>query len=411
MPGIKEIKEQHNIPELVTGVRDLASLGACKDHADAVYFSLDRFSLRSRANEITPDNVADFTEQVHEYGLKGYLAVNSVIYPDDLPELGSVLETAASAGVDAIIAWDPATIMQAAEHDLRVHISTQANVSNQQSAEFYRSMGASRVVLARELSLRQIKEIRANTDMELEVFVHGAMCQAISGRCYLSAYLLGKSGNCGECSQPCRWEWSLHSDRGEQVDLKGKYLLNAKDLCMIEHIPELIEAGINAFKIEGRLRGPGYTYTASKCYREALDDCRNGAYTREAASLLKEEMGRQYNRGFSTGFYFGNPGPEGLACDQSMNASPVHKQAVGIVLNYYPKNRAASLKLTEQGIEVGDRIVIEGSTTYIEQEVSSIITDGESVKAAQRGQDIGLRVVDVVRKNDRVFRLGNKDSL
>jgi putative protease len=408
MPDIKERKEQHNIPELVMGVRDLASLRACKDHADAVYFSMDRFSLRSRANDLTPRNVADFVEQVHGYGLRGYLAVNSVIYPHDLRELGSVLETAASAEVDAIIAWDPATIMQAAEHDLRIHISTQANVSNQQSAEFYRSMGAGRVVLARELGLEQIKEIRAHTDMELEVFVHGAMCQAISGRCYLSAYLLGKSGNCGECSQPCRWQWSLHSDRGEKVDLKGKYLLNAKDLCMIEHMPELIEAGINAFKVEGRLRGPGYTSTVSKCYRKAMDDCRSGTYTREAAGMLKREMGLQYNRGFSTGCYFGIPGPEGLACDQSMNVSPVQKQAVGIVLNYYPKNSAASLKLTEQGIELGDRIVIEGSTTYIEQEVSSIVRKGENIKAAERGEDIGIKVADVVRKNDRVFRLGSK---
>jgi putative protease len=331
-----------------------------------------------------------------------------VIYPHDLHELDGVLETAASAGVDAVIAWDPATIMQAHEHDLRIHISTQANVSNHQSAEFYRSLGASRVVLARELSLAQIKDIRAHTDMELEVFVHGAMCQAISGRCYLSAHLLGKSGNCGECSQPCRWEWSLYSDRGEKVDLEGKYLLNAKDLCMIEHIPELMGAGVDAFKVEGRLRDTGYTYMVSKCYRKAIDDYTGGTYTREAARLQKEEMGRQYNRGFSTGFYFGIPGPEGLACEQAMNVSPVQKQAVGIVVNYFPKKGAASIKLTEDGIGLGDRIVIEGSTTYIEQEVGSLVAEGESINVAEKGQDVGLAVDGVARKNDKVFKLEKK---
>ena len=403
-----ESKEQQKIPELVMGVRNLASLGACKDHADAAYFSIDRLSLRSRAREITSKDLAGFVEQVHGYGMKGYLAINSVIYPHDLHELGGVLETAASAGVDAVIAWDPATILQAVEHDLKIHISTQANVSNQQSAEFYRSLGASRVVLARELSLAQIRVIRAHTDMELEVFVHGAMCQAVSGRCYLSAHLLGKSGNCGECSQPCRWEWSLYSDRGEKVGLEGKYLLNAKDLCMIEHIPELMGAGIDAFKVEGRLRDTGYTHTVSKCYRKAIDDCRKGTYTRETAGLLKEELGRQYNRGFSTGFYFGNPGPEGLACDEAMNVSPVQKQAVGIVVNYFPKKGAASIRLTEYGIGLGDRIVIEGSTTYIEQEVCSLVAEGESINVAEKGQDVGLAVDGVVRKNDKVFRLEKK---
>ncbi|MDW7731221.1 MAG: peptidase U32 family protein [Methanolobus sp.] len=392
-------------PELVMGVRNMASLTACKDHADAVYFSLDRLSLRSRAQEITSGNLTDFVESIHGYGLKGYMAVNSVIYPDDLRELNDVMETAASAGVDAVIVWDPAAIMKAAANDLRIHISTQANVSNQETANFYESMGASRVVLARELSLEQIRNIRDNTCVELEAFVHGAMCQAVSGRCYLSAYLLGKSGNCGECSQPCRWEWSLHSDSGERVDIEGKYLISAKDLCMIEHIPSLAEAGISSFKVEGRLRNPGYTSTVSRCYREAIDENIKGTYTSETAAVLKKEMGLEYNRGFSTGFYFGYPGPEGLACDHDMNASPVKRQAVGVVTNFFLKNNAASVKLLEQGLKVGDDIIIEGNTTYIEQEVSSLIVDGEKVHSAEKGQEPGLAVIDRVRENDRVFRI------
>lgn len=403
-PDRSEVK----IPELVMGVRNLAALKACRENADAVYFSLNRLSLRSRAQEITTEKLADFVEEIHSKGMNGYLAVNSVIYPDNLKELDEVLECAASANVDAIIAWDPATIMKAADKDLRVHISTQANVSNQVTAEFYRSLGASRVVLARELSLEQIKEIKEDTRVELEVFVHGAMCQAISGRCYLSAYLLGKSGNCGECSQPCRWEWSLHSDNGAIVDIEGKYLMSAKDLCMIEHIPELVEAGVDAFKVEGRLRNPGYTATISECYRNSLDLFKEGKYEKSKTIPLKERMALEYNRGFSTGFYFGYPGPDSLAYDFDMNASPVKREAVGVVTNYYPKKAAAAVKLLEKGLETGDTIIIEGNTTYLEQEVSSIFHEGENVNTIERGNVIGLAVDNVVRKNDRVFRI-NKD--
>ncbi len=259
------------IPELVVGVRNLAAFSAGKDHVDAVYFSVDRFSLRARAKDFTLDNLEKFTDKVKESGLKSYLAVNTVVYPEDLPAMSSVLEGAENAHVDAVIAWDPAVIQAALDRGLRVHISTQANVSNWQAAEFYRKLGASRVVLSRELSLKQIKDIRQHTSIELEVFVHGAMCQAISGRCYLSAYLLGKSANCGECNQPCRWQWTLNGEDGVQVELGGKYLLSSKDLCMIEHIPELIETGVDAFKIEGRLRNTSYTSTVSGCYRQALE--------------------------------------------------------------------------------------------------------------------------------------------
>ncbi|MBP1910483.1 peptidase U32 family protein [Methanolobus bombayensis] len=397
--------KEHKIPELVTGVRNLAALKACRKHTDAVYFSLDKLSLRSRAQEITTEKLALFIDEIHSHGLKGYLAVNSVIYPDNLKELDQVLENAASAEVDAVIAWDPATITKAAEKDLRIHISTQANVSNQITAEFYRSLGANRVVLARELSLEQIKEIKEDTKMELEAFVHGAMCQAISGRCYLSAYLLGKSGNCGECSQPCRWEWSLHSDNGAIIDIEGKYLMSAKDLCMIEYIPELVEAGIDSVKVEGRLRNPRYTATVSESYRKAIDLFKEGNFTRDKVLPLKEKMALEYNRGFSTGFYFGYPGPDSLAFDFDMNASPVKREAVGIVTNYYSKQSAAAVKLLEKGLENGDTIIIEGNTTYLEQEVTSIVQEGETVDSVERGNEIGIAVEDIVRKNDRVFRI------
>lgn len=394
-----------HIPELVAGVRNPATLSVCKDHVDAVYFSIDRFSLRARARDITLDNLDIFVEQVRDSGLKAYLALNTVIYPEELPAVDAVVEAAASAGVDAVIVWDPAVISKSVECGLGLHISTQANVSNWQTAEFYSKLGASRVILSRELTLTQIKDIRQHTDIELEVFVHGAMCQAVSGRCYLSTYLLGRSGNCGECTQPCRWQWSLHGEDGAQVELGGKYLLSARDLCMIAHVPELADAGVDAFKIEGRLRDPGYTAVVSRCYREALDACRNGLYTRKQAQQWKAQMAAVYNRGFSTGFYFGVPGQDGMAFEADMNASTMRRQAVGIVHNYFHKQGAAAVRLLEGRLAVRDSIVIEGASTYLEQEVESLMIEGVQVQTAVKGQDVGIGVAGRVRRNDRVFRV------
>ncbi|KAF5416192.1 MAG: hypothetical protein C5S49_05030 [Candidatus Methanogaster sp.] len=190
------------------------------------------------------------------------------------------------------------------------------------------------------------------------------------------------------------------------MELGGKYLLSAKDLCMIEHLPELIDAGVCAFKVEGRLRNAGYTAAVSGCYREALDACRDGSYTTIRAQELKGRLELEYNRGFSTGFYFGVPGLEGLGYESDMNASPVQRQAVGVVLNYYPKQGAAAVRLLEQGLAVGDRIIIEGTTTYLEQEVTSLVKDGKYIRVVESGQEVGLGVRDRVRENDRVFKAG-----
>lgn len=393
------------IPELVAGVKNLSSLNACQDYVDAVYFSLDKLSLRSRACDITTDNLPDFVNAIHNANLKGYLAVNSVIYPKDMDVLSEVMDCAKSAGVDSVICWDPAAICEASDRGLRVHISTQANVSNWKTAEVYRSLGADRVVLSRELSLEHIREIREHTDVELEVFVHGAMCQAISGRCYLSAYLLGGSGNCGDCTQPCRWEWNLVSDDGSTVEVGGHYLLSAKDLCMIEHVPELVDAGVDAFKLEGRLRDPHYTSTVSKCYSMALSSVKDGTFSKEKARKWKQELGSVFNRGFSTGFYFGTPSKDGFMLDRDMNASTTMKQSVGVVTNYYSKNSAVALNLYESSLSIGDKIIIEGNSTYLEQEVKSLVLDGSSVQTANKGEEVGLAVEGKVRKNDRVSKI------
>jgi len=392
-------------PELLVGVRNLSGLKACSGYADAVYFSTDRLSLRAKAKEITLETLDDFVNEVKTRGLKAYLAVNSTVNEKRLGDASDVIAAASNAGVDAVIAWDPAVILRAQKAGLRIHISTQANITNHETANFYRNLGAERVVLSRELSLEEIRKISQQTEVEIETFVHGAMCMAVSGRCHLSAYVLGKSGNCGECTQPCRWEWKLHGENGIVAASLGKYLLSAKDLCMIGHIPELLEAGISAFKVEGRLRDPGYLEMVSRCYREAIDACIEGNYTPEKIETWRRELASVYNRGFSTGFYFGVPGLEGFSPEKDMNASEKQRRAVGIIENYYTKQQAAAVRLLEEGISVGDEIVIEGNTTYLRQQVHSLKKNGEPVDRAEKGDTIGLAVEGQVRKNDRVFMI------
>ncbi len=406
IPMQRKLVKKNSGPELIMGIRNLAGLEACARYADAVYFSTDRLSLRARAKEITLENLEAFTKEVRARGLRAYLAVNSTVNENRIGEASELVEAAASAGVDAVIAWDPAVILRARKAGLTVHISTQANVTNHETAEFYRELGAKRIVLSRELSLEEIRQIRENSEVEIEAFVHGAMCMAVSGRCHLSAYALGRSGNCGKCTQPCRWEWELHGENGIVAESRGKYLLSARDLCMIGHVPALVEAGISAFKVEGRLRDPGYLETVSRCYREAIAAYENGGYTPEKVEAWTRDLASVYNRGFSTGFYFGVPGLEGFSPEKGMNASENKRRAVGIVTNYYPKAGAAAVRLLEEGLAVGDEILIEGSTTYLKQQVRSMRKEGLLLDRAEKGDEIGLSVEGKVRENDRIYIIG-----
>lgn len=390
-------------PELLLGIRNLAGLEACYRYADAVYFSTDRLSLRAKAKDITLEELDYFVFKVKARGLKAYLAVNSTVNEDRLGDVSDIVSAAAKAGVDAVIAWDPAVILKARKAGIRVHISTQANVTNHEAAEFYRILGAERIVLSRELSLDEISKIIRQTEVEIETFVHGAMCMAVSGRCHLSAHILGKSGNCGECTQPCRWKWQLHGENGIVAESLGKYLLSAKDLCMIEHIPELFQAGIDSFKVEGRLRDPAYLETVSRCYRAAIDACEAGDFSPEKVETWKHELVSVYNRGFSTGFYFGTPGLDGFSPENDMNASEKKRRAAGVIENYYPKQHSAAVRLLEEGITIGDIIVIEGNKTYLRQQVSSMKKGGKDLLRAEKGDEVGLAVDGIVRKNDRVF--------
>ena len=389
-------------PELMSPIRDWASLEACKNYANAVYFGVSELSMRA-ASGIKTTELEAFVEKCHSYGIKAYLTVNTVVYNQDIKKAAGLVKKAKKGGVDAIIVWDPAVIQIARKEKMPFIVSTQANISNNESALFYKKLGAKRVVLAREMNLKQIKELKKKVKIEVEVFVHGAMCMAISGRCILSAYLYGKSANCGSCAQPCRKEWKLSDDEGNAISSTGKYFMSAKDLCMIEFVPELIKAGLDSFKIEGRRRDPKYIEVVSRCYREAIDSYFDKTFTPEKVKKWKKELSSVYNRGFSTGFYFSTPGKEGISYEKADNVSTDKKLLVGYVTHYYPRVKSGAVSLNHLDLKVGDRIIVEGSNTYIEQIVESIQIENKDVKKGKKGEEVAIIFKDVVRKNDKVF--------
>ena len=288
-------------PELMCPIKDWSSLEACKKYANAVYFGVDDLSLRARAGIKTKD-LPLFVKKCHDLKIKAYTTLNSVIYNKDIKKAEELVKKARKAKVDALIVWDFAAIDLAKKYKIPFIISTQMNVSNFKSAMFFKKIGAKRIVLAREMNLKDIAELKKKVDIEIETFIHGAMCLAISGRCILSSYLYGKSSNCGSCAQPCRKEWILSDNENNAIINEGKYFLSVKDLCMIEHVPQLIKAGIDSFKIEGRRRDAKYIEVTSRCYREAIDSYYDKTFTLEKAKKWKKELSTVYNRGFSTGF-------------------------------------------------------------------------------------------------------------
>lgn len=386
-------------------IRDWASLEACKDYADAVYFGVSDLNLRAKASAIKLSKLGKFTHKCHEYKIKAYLTLNAVIYNDDIDKAEAIIRRAKAAKVDALIIWDPAVIEMARKYKINFFISTQANVSNWQTAEFYRKLGAKRVVLAREMSLADIKKLRKRTKIQIEAFVHGAMCMAISGRCVLSSYLYGKSANCGYCAQPCRKEWILSDPEGNQISTEGKYFLSAKDLCMIEYVPELIKAGIDSFKIEGRRRDPKYIEVTSRCYRQAIDAALTHTWTKAKASAWKKELAKVYNRGFSTGFYFSQPGREGIGYEKADNVSHVKRVLAGEVVRYYPKISVAEIKLNHGPIKNDDTILVEGQHTYFEHKVCSMEIASKKISKGEKGQSVAIAIPQKVKVGDKVFIL------
>ena len=296
--------------------------------ADAVYVGGDMFSLRAKAHNFTNDELKEAVEYTHSIGKKIYVTVNITAHNDDIDGVKEYLKELREIHPDGLIISDPGVFMMAKAFapNLELHISTQANNVNYLTFRFWYEQGSKRVVTARELSLKEVREIRENipADMEIESFIHGAMCISYSGRCLLSNYLTGRDANLGECTHPCRWKYYISEEnrQGEYMPIfendRGTFIFNSKDLCMIDHIPELIDAGIDSFKIEGRMKTALYVATVARAYRIAIDTYfEDPAKYKENIPVYFEEIGKCTNRMFTTGFYFGKPSAESMVYGES----------------------------------------------------------------------------------------------
>jgi len=394
--------------ELVSPAGDISSLySAIKGGADAVYFGVKGLNMRNTASNFDLLEIKGIISLLHNNKRKGYLALNTTIYNKELSRVEKILKEAKEARVDGVILWDMAVFRMARQIGIPIHLSTQASVSNFEALKFYADMGVKRVVLARECSLTDIghivQEIRKETlDCEVEVFVHGAMCVSISGRCFLSHASFSKSANRGECLQPCRREFLITDteQKDNQYILGSDYVLSPRDLCTIDFLDRLIESGISAFKIEGRVRSPEYIRVVTSVYREAIDAFSNRRLNDKLKKDLKDHLAVVFNRGFTEGFYFQVPKDTG----SQRGTGGYDKIFIGEVEHFFDKIRVAEVRLMKEGLAVGDEVLISGKKTPASfTGISELQINHRPVKSAQKGASIGVKVPFVVRPKDKVF--------
>ncbi|MFH1395345.1 MAG: U32 family peptidase [Candidatus Omnitrophota bacterium] len=395
-----------NKPELTAPAGDWPSLySAVESGADAVYFGIKGINMRHSAENFDVLEIKKVMAYLHKNEVKGYLALNVVVYNSEISKIKRILKEAKKCKVDAVILFDTAVLALAKSLGLKTHLSTQASVSNFEAVKFFSVLGVKRIVLARECVLKDIKAIiqkcrKEKVNCEIETFVHGAMCVSISGRCFLSHQSFFKSANRGECLQPCRREFVI-TDRDNECDyvLGENYLLSPKDLCTIKFIDVLIEAGIDAFKIEGRMRSPEYVRIVTAVYRKAIDAAMLGKLTEELKEKLFQKLKCTFNRGFEEGFYFGGPGGLGETSE-----SMYEKEYVGEVIKFYKKISVAEISIMSGRLKKGDKILISGKRTPAGfAEVREMEIKHKSVDDAAKGTAVGIKLPFLVHAKDKVF--------
>ena len=374
---------------------------AVKAGADAVYFGLKEFSMRNNAKNFAIEEL-DKINKICGAKIKKYLTINVIIYDEETKKIEEILKKV-KGRVDAVICWDLSVINLCRKLKIPFHISTQASVSNSESAKFYKNLGAERIVLARELNLEQIKEI--SKIIPVECFVHGAMCVAVSGRCFMSEHLFKRSANRGMCAQVCRRSYILTDDEGRKLKINRNTVMSAKDLCSLPFIEKLKDAGITSFKIEGRNRDARYVDSVVRIYRKALDK----KLTKEEIKEGLDELKKVYNRGFSSGFYLGTPTSDDFSTVENSSATTT-KQFIGKVTHYYPQAKAGAILLSTGELKVGDNIAIIGNTTGIEKiKIESLEIKNSSVEKASKGEEVGIKLPKV-RVNDEVYIIKEKNN-
>src|SRR3989344_444731 len=388
-------------PELLSPAGSFPSLiAAIESGADAVYFGLQEFNMRARAKNFKIYDLPRIKKLTFQKKIKKYLTLNAIIYNNELKPLEKLIKKA-KPFVDAIICSDIAVMILCKKYKIPFHVSTQCSVSNKETAKFYKKFGAERIVLARELNLKQIKEI--SKIINTEIFIHGAMCISVSGRCLTSQFLFNESANRGKCLQPCRRKYNVEDSGGNKLNLENNYILSPKDLCTLPFIEKLKRANVKAFKIEGRNREPEYVYTVTKVYRQALDK----KLTKKQITELTKELEKVYNKGFSEGFY--NKLPTSDDFSRIEHSSATHsKTFLGKIMHYYPKIKVGLLHINSGKIKQGDEVYITGKTTgLIEHKILEMQINHKEVKYAKKGQDVGIKM-PFARKGDDVYKIISK---
>ncbi|MDE6324596.1 MAG: U32 family peptidase [Duncaniella sp.] len=401
--------------EIMAPVGSYESLhAAIEAGADAVYFGVEGLNMRSRSSvNFTLDDLRNIATICDEAGVKSYLTVNTVIYDNDIATCHAIIDAVASSGVSAIIASDVAAIMYARSIGVEVHISTQVNVTNIEAVRFY-SQWADVVVLARELNLDQVKAISDAIEREnicgpsgrrvrIEMFCHGALCMAVSGKCYLSLHEMNSSANRGACTQICRRSYTV-TDRetGDQLDIENKYIMSPKDLKTIHFLNKMIDAGVTVFKIEGRARGPEYVKVAVECYSAAIDAICEGSYGEEKIAAWDAELEKIFNRGFWDGYYLGQRLGE-WSSKYGSSATRVKRYAAKGV-RYFPAIGVGEFLMESGELHLGDEIVITGPTTgAIIMTVDEMRVDLKPVDTVSKGESFSIKTDKKIRPSDKLY--------
>ena len=401
--------------EIMAPVGSRESLAAALSAgADAIYFGIEGLNMRSRSSSnFNLDDLADITAQCNAKNVKTYLTVNTIVYNEDIPYMHSILEAALKAGISAIIASDIATIEYARSIGLEVHISTQVNISKIEALKFY-SRYADVMVLARELNLDQVRQIHEEIIREkitgphgdlvrLEMFCHGALCMAVSGKCYMSLHEMNSSANRGACNQICRRSYRVTDmETDEELVVDNKFIMSPKDLKTIHFLDRMIEAGVTVFKIEGRARGPEYVYETVRCYSEAIESICNGSFSEELVKGWDERLTKVFNRGFWDGYYLGQR--LGEWSKKYGSSATRTKLYIAKVIRYFSKLGVGEFRMESSSLKVGDEVIITGPTTgALIFKAEELRLDLAPVPEVKKGDLFSMPVPEKIRPSDRLY--------
>ena len=391
-------------------------MAAIQAGADSIYFGVGQLNMRSHsANHFNLGDLRDIAATCNEHGVKTYLTVNTIIYDSDIADMRRIIDAASEAGISAVIASDVAVMSYCRQCGMEVHLSTQLNIANTEALRFYAQF-ADVAVLARELNMDQVAEIHRRIEDEhitgpggkpvrIEMFCHGALCRAVSGKCYMSLHAANRSANRGECVQICRRSYTVtDNETGNQLEIDNKYIMSPKDLKTVRFVDRMMESGVRVFKIEGRARGPEYVYTVVRCYKEAIASVLEGTYTEEKKDQWDERLAKVFNRGFWDGYYQGQ-----LMGEWNKHYGSVateRKVLIGKVVKFFSKLCVAEVAVEATTFKLGDKLLITGNTTGVMYlDCKEIRYDLQPVEEAQQGWHVSIPVEGKVRPGDKLFKL------